>query len=237
MSLNLAAQDDLRVLASSSWTAAYVKAAGIERVETLAPSIMLHPSEYEITIFDMKKITETDLIVYAGYETAIAQMKKMLTLDAGKYFKIETGYARQSITNAINKIAVRANTTNSAAVSIKRINELFDKAEKEIEGLGLKGKPVIVHFFQEPFIRELGMEPVAVIGPATLEAYQIVDIAQMKEVALIIDNIHNPVAQPLEEIMTGIPVVELVNFPGVEGTTSLGSVIEFNVAQLKKAME
>jgi hypothetical protein len=114
---------------------------------------------------------------------------------------------------------------------------LFDKAEKEIEGLGLKGKPVIVHFFQEPFIRELGMEPVAVIGPATLEAYQIVDIAQMKEVALIIDNIHNPVAQPLEEIMTGIPVVELVNFPGVEGTTSLGSVIEFNVAQLKKAME
>ncbi|MCF8359603.1 MAG: metal ABC transporter substrate-binding protein [Prolixibacteraceae bacterium] len=237
LALNVNAQNQLRVLASSSWTAAYARAAGIDNVVTLAPSTMLHPSEYELSIFDMRKITEADFVVYAGYERAIAQMKEMLIIDAEKYFKIETGYTKESVSKAIQKIAVRANTTDSAAVSIRRINELFDNADKEIESLGLKGKPVIVHFFQEPFIRELGMEPVAVIGPAPLEVYQIVDIAQMQEAVLIIDNIHNPIAQPLKEIMTGIAVVELVNFPGRNGTTSLESVIEYNLAQLKNAME
>ena len=234
---NVFAQEPLRVLASSSWTAAYVRAAGIENVVTLAPSTMQHPSEYELSIFDMQKITEADLVVYAGYETAIAQMKEMLIIDAEKYFKIETGYTKESVSKAIQKIAVRANTTDSAAVSIKRIYKLFDKADKEIEGLDLKGKPVIVHFFQEPFIRDIGMEPVAIIGPAPLEVYQIVDIAKMKEALLIIDNIHNPIAQPLKEILTDMPVVELVNFPGRNGTTSLESVIEYNLTQLKKAME
>lgn len=231
------AQKDLNTLATNSWTAAYAEAAGLTNVKTLAPSSVLHPSEYELTIFDMKKIQNAEILIYAGYEVAVAQMKKMLILEAQKYFQIETGYTEESLTRAIRKIANRANTNDVAEQSIKQIGDFFSLARNYIEQNGLKGKPVIVHFFQKDFAKDLGLEPVAIIGPAPLEVYQIVELAQMKEAVMIIDNIHNPVSKPLSEILSGIPVVELINFPGPEGTASLHSVLEYNLSQIVGAIK
>ena len=57
-----------KVVATSTWTAAYAYATGFENVAILAPATMLHPSEYELTPKEIKLLLNADLIVYAGYE-------------------------------------------------------------------------------------------------------------------------------------------------------------------------
>ena len=224
-------QESVKVLASTAWTAAYVRAAGIENVELLAPSNMLHPSEYELSIDDFKKVDQADLIVYAGYEVVMQELQKMPNVDKSKFLKIETGYNFDIMVESIRKIASKAKTNDLTEKSIANIQKAFDVAKSEVKAKGLSNQPVIAHFFQQQFAREVGLNPVAVFGPAPLESYNLVELSQ-KNAILIIDNIHNPVSKPLVEIMKNVRHIELINFPGIKNTSSIEDVIRYNVKQI-----
>jgi zinc transport system substrate-binding protein len=227
----LQAQKGLNILASTSWTAAYAKAAGVQNIEQLAPSSLEHPSEYELQIGDIEKIKKADFIVYAGYETVISQIRQSLKIDQNKFIKIETSYIESQIRAEVIKIAEKTNTLEKAELSLGSIRQLFSKAKAEIEKNGMKGQPVITHFFQEGFAIEIGLDPVAVFGPAPLESYNLSELAK-KDVVLIIDNLHNPIAQPLSEIKKGTRTVELLNFPGLFNTVTIEDVIRYNMMQV-----
>ena len=51
-------QEQLNVVVTSSWTAAYLELAGITNYGMMAPSDMQHPSEYELQIDDIKKLKD-----------------------------------------------------------------------------------------------------------------------------------------------------------------------------------
>jgi zinc transport system substrate-binding protein len=227
----LQAQKGLHILASTSWTAAYIKAAGVQNIEQLAPSSLEHPSEYELQIGDIEKIKKADFIVYAGYETVISQIQQSLKIEQNKFIKIETSYIESQIRSEVLKIAEKMNTVDKAELSLGAIEKIFSLAKTEIEKNRMKGQPVIAHFFQAGFAKEIGLNPVAVFGPAPLESYNLSELAR-KDAVLIIDNLHNPIAQPLSEIKKGIRTVELLNFPGLFNTVTIEDVIRYNLDQI-----
>lgn len=229
----VSAQKKLNVLATNSWTAAYARAAGIENVDQLAPSSLLHPSEYELQITDLEKIKNADLIIYAGYEVVMTEIRQSLKIDEKKFMKIETGYGEQQVVDPIMAIAVAAGTETEAKAEIEKLQKIYADARVSIEKAGLKGKPVFVHFFHKALAVSLGLLPAAVIGPAPLELFNLGELAK-KEAVVIIDNAHNPIAQPLSEIKKGIPIVEWLNFPGTQQTTTLEDVLTYNVRLLVK---
>ncbi len=221
----------VKVLASSSWTAAYVYAAGIDNVDILAPVDMIHPSEYELNLNDFKRINDADFIVYGGYEVAIKELMNNSSVNKEKFIRINTGYKMETIKASVNLIASKTNTLNVARFNLDSISNAFSAARELIENHNFKGKPVIVHFFQKDFITEIGMIPVYVFGPSPLESYQIKEIAD-KDAVLIADNLHNPIADPLIEIKKNIIKVDLINFPGTNKTRSLIDVINFNINRI-----
>jgi zinc transport system substrate-binding protein len=227
----VSAQKKFNVLATNGWTAAYARAAGVEQVDQLAPSSLQHPAEYELQIADLEKIKKADLIIYAGYEVIIPQIKQSLKLDEKKLLKIETGYTEQQVIEPILKIAGVAGTETVAKSSVERLRKLFAESRVQVEKAGLKGKPVICHFFYKGFAEEMGLNPVAVIGPAPLELFNLGELVK-KEVVLIIDNAHNPIAQPLTEMKKGVRIVECINFPGLQNTNSLEDVIRYDVGKI-----
>jgi zinc transport system substrate-binding protein len=229
------AQKGLNIIASTSWTAAYVKATGIQNIDQLAPSSLEHPAEYELQIGDIEKIKNADFIVYAGYETVISQIQQSLKIDQNKFIKIQTSYVESQIRSEVLKIAEKTNTVEKAELSLKTIHQLFTEAKVEIEKSGLKGQPVIVHFFQAGFAKEIGLNPVAVFGPAPLESYNLGELAKIDAV-MIIDNQHNPIAQPLSEIKKGVRTIELLNFPGLFNTVTIEDVIRYNLRQIKPSL-
>lgn len=221
----------VKIIASSSWTAAYVYAAGISNIDILAPVDMIHPSEYELNLNDFKRINDADFIVYGGYEVAFKELMKNNSVNKDKFIKINTGYKMENIKASVNLIAAKTNTLNAAQSNLDSIADAFSAAKKLIEDHNLKGKPVICHFFQKEFISEISMVPVYIFGPSPLEAYQIKEIAD-KDAVLIADNLHNPIADPLTEIKKNIRKVDLINFPGTNKTRSLIDVINFNIKQI-----
>ena len=230
-----AADNGVNIIATNSWTAAFVKMAGGEAVQ-LAPSNMEHPPEYELKPSDVLKIKNSDLLVYAGYEVLMKTVFDSFDIPEDKIIRIDTSYSPELLEKSIMLIAERLGTSAEAEKNISEYRAALADSRSRLKQLGRFGAPVLVQFHQKPLATALGFEILGVFGPQPLEVRQIAELGQTKPV-LIIDNAHSPMSAPLEEIL-GIDAVELVNFPGYsldDGTTvpvSLTGVLQYNVKEL-----
>ena len=219
------------IIATNSWTAAYALAAGVDDVTVLAPYEMLHPSEYEMRPGDIVRIEKADLVIYAGYEVMIDQIKTGLNLPEEKMLAIVTSYNYEEIERSVMQIAKTQQTEEIAQKNLREIKLSLENCRVSFRENGLDTLPTLVHFFQQSFAAETGLNSSAVFGPAPPEPKQILSLTQTGA-SLIIDNAHNPVGGPMRETIEGSKYVELLNFPGLHNTRTLADVIRFNREQL-----
>lgn len=232
-SLGLAAEDaaDHDVVASTAWTAAFAQAAGADNVRVLAPYDLAHPPEYELRPSDLGAIMNADLVIYAGYETMVPRLVDAAGDAGARTVQIQTVHSMAIMRRSIGAIAAELGTEAQAQERLGELAGYLSRWSEEVTDLGYAGVPVAVHFHQQALARELGMNVVAVFGPAPLEARQIDDITQAGP-ALIIDNGHNPIASPIAET-TQADVSVWYNFPGVEDTRTLLDVFRLNRSALR----
>ncbi len=227
-------QEKIEVVATSSWTAAYIEAAGISGVEILAPAEMQHPSEYELDIKNIQMLRNADLIVCGGYEIMMDKIRFGLNIDSGKIIEIKTDYNLGHLKSSIQTIASKMGTETIAMKHINEIEQVFIESKERIREAGIDQQPVLVQFFIQPLARELDLKIAAVFGPRPLEVFDISDMLK-QNFSLILDNAHNPVSAPLTESKHGSKVAYLINFPGEGGTESLVDVIQYNVDRILEA--
>lgn len=219
------------VVATSSWTAAYAWAAGAEKVVTLAPFEMAHPSEYELRPSDIPNLLNAEMIIYAGYEIMTERLKKGLNIPLENLIQIETDYNLESMHTSIMKIAAKLGTERIARDNLQDIRLIINEGRKALKEKGMSGQPVVVHRFQSSVARELGLTPVLLFGSAAPEATEITAVSKTNA-SIIIDNFHNPVGQPFTEVLQGATYIQLLNFPGQKRTQTLVDVIRYNISQL-----
>lgn len=219
------------VIATTSWTAAYAIAAGATDVTVLAPYEMIHPSEYELRPGDISRLTKTNLIVYAGYEVMVDQIKTGLKIPEEKMAKISTSYNFAEIEASVMLIAKRLGTEQIAKKNLEEIKQLLLNGRIDVHKKGFDQQPVLVHFFQKSFAKEMGINPSMIFGPAPPEPKQILEMARTNAV-LILDNAHNPVGGPVKEILNNGEYKLLLNFPGLNQTRTIADVIRYNIGQL-----
>ncbi len=223
--------NSVTVVATTSWTAAYAMAAGAADVSVLAPYEMVHPSEYELRPGDIARLNSSRLIVYAGYEVIVSQLKTGLNLPDNKMVKIATSYNYEEIEKSVLLIAAKLGTEQIAIKNLKEIKDLLLKGKAEVQKIGFDKQPVLVHFFQDSFAKEMGITAAAIFGPAPPEPKQIMEMAQTKAI-LILDNAHSPVGGPISEILKKREYRLLLNFPGLYNTRSIADVIRYNTLQI-----
>ena len=231
LSCNSKPSESNGVIATTSWTAAYAYAAGASNVTVLAPYEMVHPSEYELRPGDIGRLTKSNMIVYAGYEVMVDQIKAGLKIPEEKMVKISTSYNFTEIEASVMLIARRLGTEQIAKKNLEEIKRLLIKGQDDVHKKGLDQKPVLVHFFQESFAKEMGIIPVMIFGPAPPEPKQIMEMARTKAV-WILDNAHNPVGGSVKEILKNGEYKLLLNFPGLHQTRTIADVIRYNIDQL-----
>ena len=225
------AKMDAMVVATNSWTAAFARAAGARNIVVLAPFEMEHPSEYELRAADIRVITHARLIIYAGYETMVKRLQSGMDLKQEVLLKIDTDYSMTMIEKSVMDIAQRLGTEKTALQNIDSIRHVLAEGKTRLDNSGMNSTPVLVNFFQQSIVKEMGFTIAGVFGPASLEAG---DIERMSkpESGLIVDNEHNPVGIPLSKVKTGVKYIQLLNFPGRHQTITLQDVITYNVRQL-----
>jgi zinc transport system substrate-binding protein len=224
-------KNDSIVVATTSWTAAFAKAAGAKNVVVLAPMLMAHPSEYELRAVDIPMLKHARIIVYAGYETMVKRLQSGMDLKQEVLLKIETDYSMATMEKSIMDIAQRLGTERMALQNIDSIRHLITEARAQFDKTGLNATPVLVNFFQQSITKEMGFEVAGIFGPATLEAGDINKMAKARS-GLIIDNEHNPVGLPLIKVKSDNSYKQLLNFPGLHQTSTLQDVIKYNIWQL-----
>ena len=234
-SVHVIAQESPRVLATSSWTGAYLELAGIRNYEILAPSMMQHPTDYELQLKDIDRLRKADLIVCGGYESMMNDIREGLKIAPEKILQIKTDYYLANIRSAVMTLAERAGNTDMAARNLEIIDSLYDHYRGKWQEMGGGNTPVIVQYFLVPIAKEIGMDIRGIFGPRALEAYEIGELMG-EDFRMILDNAHNPAAGPLAETRKESMTIELLNFPGTHGTKSVQDVIIYNRNEVFKTM-
>jgi zinc transport system substrate-binding protein len=158
--------ESLKVVATTEWTAAFCRAAGITDVRVLAPASLQHPADYELKPSDIPALMEADLIFFGGYEAMMERIRSHVAGSETVILQIVTAYAPPVIETSIKAIAEAAGTQDSAEMNLLLIREAFAEARRLTAEAGLAGSKAVVHQFQVPFARGAGLDVVKEFGPA-----------------------------------------------------------------------
>ena len=218
-----------KIVASTSWTAAFADLAGLDDVTAIAPANLRHPPEYEVTVSDIQTISESDIFIFAGFE----RMMKTLgdSIEGVNMVKITCDNSIETVTEMSQKIAEITGTQDECKKRVAEYVATIEEGRKKVEATGLAGAKVFCNKNQIYLAKDLGFEIAATFGPGPATSD---DIAKAKttDFAFIIDNIHNPTGAPLAEVSTAKYIIWR-NFPEQVEHNALKKVVEANIAQIQ----
>lgn len=221
-----------KVVASTSWSAAFADIAGADEVESIAPVNLRHPPEYEITVSDVQKISDSEVFIFAGFER---MMKTLGTKVANKGVSVQVTLDNSlaTVKESTLKIAQALGTEDIQKVRFAEYEKLVKDGQKKALKKKLNKKKVLCNKNQTYLAKELGLEIAGIFGPGPVTAEELLE-AKKAGYDLIIDNIHNPTGKPVTEVLPKAKYIVWRNFPTAVEHYALKKVVADNIELLLK---
>lgn len=216
---------EFRVVASTSWTAAFARAAGARDIVTMAPSDLRHPPEYELKTSDLAAVSGARFLVHSGYERFAKRLAETAGDEGLTVLQVYTDNIPSTFMTEAGKLAAAFGTMPAWKAWASSF-DTFTKGVRTRIASALPGVRVVAHRYLKTYVEWLGLEVVGTFGPGEPTPALLLDIAKSRP-TLIVDNYHNPSAKAVAEA-TGVPVVTLINFPGKDGTRTIEDVFLAN---------
>lgn len=216
-----------KVVASTSWAAAFADIAGADEVESIAPVNLRHPPEYEITVSDVQKISDSEVFIFAGFER---MMKTLGTKVPNKGVSVQVALDNSlaTVQESTLKIAQALGTEDVQKARFAEYEKLVKDGQKKVLKKKLNKKKVLCNKNQTYLAKELGLDIVGIFGPGPVSAEELLN-AKKAGYDLIIDNIHNPTGKPVTEILPKAKYIEWRNFPTAVEHDALKKVVRDNI--------
>lgn len=218
-------------VASTSWAAAFADIAGIDEVTVIAPVNLRHPPEYEITTSDVVTINSADIFIYAGFERMMKTLGDKLANDKTQMVKVDLDNSLATVKASTEIIAKAAGTEKEQTKRYAEYEKLILNAKAECEAKGLQNLKIFVNKNQRFLANELGLNVAGTFGPGPLTSEQLLE-AKKQGYDLIIDNVHNPVGNPILEVLPDAKYVVWRNFPETVEHKALIKVVDANIKAL-----
>ncbi len=219
-----------KVVASTSWAAAFADIAGADEVESIAPVNLRHPPEYEITVSDVQKISDSEVFIFAGFERMMKTLGTKVP-NKGVSVQVVLDNSLATVQESTLKIAQALGTEDIQKARFAEYEKLVKDGQKKALKKKLNKKKVLCNKNQTYLAKELGLDIVGVFGPGPVSAEELLD-AKKAGYDLIIDNIHNPTGKPVTEILPKAKYIEWRNFPTAVEHDALRKVVEENIELL-----
>ena len=217
------------VVASTSWVALMVKAAGIEDVTILAPIDLRHPPEYDYLPSDIALVTQADYLVWAGYEPFIKKLVEAADVPAERLVQTVTTNVPDNLREQTRKLAAVFGTEEKQAQWEEEFSAFAARLQEKALEQRVGDIPVLVNFHQQAFVRWLGYDVIGVFTPDEMSPAKMAELAELGP-AMVIDNYHNPSGEGIAAIVD-VPYVQLANVPSKE-LGSLMALMEDNAKRL-----
>jgi hypothetical protein len=220
------------VAASTSWVAAIAEAAGARDVRVLAPVELRHPPEYELRPSDLAAVRRADIILYAGWETFAARLAETAGGAGLQLVRVQAANTPEALKAEAGRLARILGTEDRFEAWQKTFDPLAEELRQRVLAAWPGGRAVAEEAFTG-FAAWLGLEVLGEYGPAEPSPALILNLVQT-EPALVIDNYHAPSGWPVAEAARAA-YVELINFPGKDGTKTIEDVFRYNAGVLVRA--
>ncbi len=217
------------VVASTSWVALMVQAAGIDEVTILAPVELRHPPEYDYLPSDIALVTQADYLVWAGYEPFIRELVEAADFPAERLVQTVTTNVPDNLREQTRKLAAIFGTAAKQAQWEEKFNAFAERLQEKARAKKVSDISVLVNFHQQAFVRWLGYNVIGVFTPDEMSPAKMAELAELGP-DMVIDNYHNPSGEGIAAI-ADVPYVQLANFPGEE-LDSLMALMEDNARRL-----
>ena len=221
------------VVATTSLTAAIAKAAGAKEVKVLTPPGQKHPPEYDLKPSDLLKIEGAAVVIYAGYEMMVSKLLETAKNKGIQAIQISTETSPETLIAQARKISKILKSEKEEETWEQ--NFLRELAEMEKKLSPYAGKRAVVHHFAQPFAKWAGLTIVHVIRPGELTPRAIAEAAAQAP-DVVVDIFHFPVAKVIAE-NAKCRYAQVINFPGVNETSSLEDIFQYNSTELMRAFQ
>ncbi len=225
-----AAAEGPRVVASTSWAAAVVRAAGVETVKVISPPALQHPPEYDPRPSDLLAVAEADFLVLGGFERFAERLRESVG-SRGEVIQVRLDHDPEVTDAEVRRLAARLGDPAAAERNLTALAAERQRFALEVaEGLGGKRPRALVHRFLGAWARLADLE---VVGTFAMGPARPSDLLRLtgERPELVLDNAHAPGGAELAEA-AGVPRVVLVNFPGPD--LDLAGVLRENARRFRQ---
>lgn len=219
-----------KIVASTSWVAAFAKAAGATEITVIAPSSLQHPPDYDPKPSDLAAIAGADYVLMAGFEGFAAKMTEAVGQDTAKLVTVATENSPEAIHKEVTRLGALFGTADAAAAYLAAFDTEYAALAADVQAAVNGAQPVVVNqLFVTPFVYFAGLQSAGSYGPMPMTPAELKTLSDLNP-AYVFENAHMPAGQAIVEA-TGAVRVDLVNFPGDD--YELLSVFRSNAATLK----
>ncbi len=214
-----------KVVASTSWVAAFAAMAGATDITVIAPNNLQHPPDYDPKASDLAAVADADFILLAGFEGFADRLKEAAGSDATVEV-VATEYFPDALEVEVLRLAgVMGLDEHEAEHNVEHYREHWaEESTRVTEALSGPAAVVVSHTFTGVWAALAGLDVAGTFGPAPLTP---TDVAALVDLAptVVLENVHMPAGADLVEA-TGATKLDMTNFPGDD--LDLGAVVTLN---------
>ena len=202
-----------KIVASTSWVAAFAAAAGATDITVIAPSNLQHPPDYDPKPSDLLAVADADYVLLAGFEGFAARLQEAAGGDLDKIVMVMTENSPQTIHEEVTQLAALFGTQAAAEAYLAKFDQEYERLSTAVQAKVGAAKPVVVaQLFATPWVYFAGLEPAGAYGPMPMTPAELKKLADAQP-QFVFENVHMGGGDPVVEA-TGAVKVDLLNFPG-----------------------
>ncbi|QFG27058.1 zinc ABC transporter substrate-binding protein [Actinomadura sp. WMMB 499] len=222
-----------KVVAASTWEAAFARAAGARDVTVIVPPGITHPPDYDPKPSDIAKVAGADFVLYAAFEGFAPKLRSAAGSGA-ELIELELDNGPAAVESEVTRLGGEFGTAAAARTWLTSFDTVYAaESRKAAAAYRQAGEPpVVAQAFVTWAAEMLGARPVGTYGPQPPTASRVAELAGKKP-GLVLDNSAMPGADALSSIEA--ERVTVVNFP--DQNMDLLSVYRSTVRALTTALD
>jgi zinc transport system substrate-binding protein len=226
------AASDKKVVAASTWEAAFAKAAGAKDIAVIVPSSVAHGADYDPKPSDLSKVASADLVLYAEFEGFAGKLKDA-TGSPATLHQVNLDNSPDVVRAEVRRIAEKIGTMSEADAWIGQYDKTITELEGKVKQAWVDGKPpkVVAQMFVTYAAKLVGAEILGTYGPQPVTPGQLAEL-MAKKPDLVLDNTHMSTGPVMPG--TATKQVMIVNYPGADH--DLLGVYRTNADEIIKAL-
>jgi zinc transport system substrate-binding protein len=221
-----------KVVAASTWEAAFAKAAGAKDISVIVPPSVAHGADYDPKPSDLSKVASADLVLFAEFEGFAGKIKEA-TGSPAKLHQVNLDNSPDVVRAEVRKIAEKIGTTSEADAWLSTYDKEITGIEAKIKQAWAGGKPpkVVAQVFVTYAAKLAGADVLGTYGPQPVTPGQLSELTG-KSPELVLDNTHMSTGTVMPG--TAAKQVKIINYPG--GDYDLLGVYRTNADEIIKTL-